>query len=291
MKTGYSLLLGEYINADAINYIDCKNFQITCPYCHEPIFKVLRKFPNSVHYLSHYNKDKAYIEECENRVSKTTKEHMEEHNMISRGQRLEYFLSVLKDEINKERSGNIEKLDELNHKLNHSYAIQFLREGILNIADFKEIKEIHAYFDDYIKDIEEIQGAFYPTEFSIYKQKKIAGDIWLHLLSAKARGNFNFLINHGYLTEISRIEKASEVRDLITYEEKLYSCMVKLIGASKSKAMGIMHFMAQYSVEPPYGIAGSHLIMKMGGGVLHEMLGCLLRLPYFDMLRNFVAKP
>ena len=45
MKLGYSLLLGEHIEAEWIEYTDCKVFQIVCPNCKEPIFKVFRQVP------------------------------------------------------------------------------------------------------------------------------------------------------------------------------------------------------------------------------------------------------
>ena len=97
MKTGYSLLLGEYVDAQKVNYVDCKQFQIVCPICKEPIFKVNRELTSTpIEYLSHYQKDKAYIAECELRVRSLSKEEIAKSNSVSRDQRLEYFLGVLK---------------------------------------------------------------------------------------------------------------------------------------------------------------------------------------------------
>ncbi len=100
MKTGYSLLLGEYIDAEKVNYLDCKLFQIVCPNCKEPIFKVDRELVSTpVEYLSHYNRDKGYVAECELRVNSLSREEIATSNNLSRGQRLEYFLSVLQETI------------------------------------------------------------------------------------------------------------------------------------------------------------------------------------------------
>ena len=38
MKLGYSILLGETLDASALQYRDCERFQVVCPNCHEPIF-------------------------------------------------------------------------------------------------------------------------------------------------------------------------------------------------------------------------------------------------------------
>mgnify|MGYP000085431440 CR=1 FL=1 len=98
MKIGYSILLGEYIDAQAINYTDCKSFQIVCPICREPIFKVERKDPPPIlHYLSHYEKSKAFVSDCELRVKGISDNEKKAENNLARGQKLEYFLSVLKD--------------------------------------------------------------------------------------------------------------------------------------------------------------------------------------------------
>lgn len=66
MKLGYSNLLGEFIDAQGIGYEDCKGFQIVCPSRREPVFKGMREsgVAEAVHYLSHYEKDKAYASEC-----------------------------------------------------------------------------------------------------------------------------------------------------------------------------------------------------------------------------------
>ncbi len=76
-ETVYSLLLGEYIEAEKISYVDCKGFQIVCLCCKEPIFKVNRENAvKSIEYLSHYDKDKSYVTECELRVEALSKEEI-----------------------------------------------------------------------------------------------------------------------------------------------------------------------------------------------------------------------
>ena len=107
MKLGYSLLLGEYIEASQIDYSDCKRFQITCAGCSEPVFKVVRdggdarseKPLTSVHYFSHYEKSKSFISECENRSNEVENADIRRTRSNSREQRLEYFLSVFAEAV------------------------------------------------------------------------------------------------------------------------------------------------------------------------------------------------
>lgn len=54
MKLGYSNLLSELIRAELIDYKDSEKFQIVCPCCKEPVFKVIRSNESiPIHYLSH----------------------------------------------------------------------------------------------------------------------------------------------------------------------------------------------------------------------------------------------
>ena len=298
MKMGYSLLLSEYIDAEKIDYIDCKNFQIVCPSCKEPIFKVERRFEaQAIHYLSHYSKDKAYVDECELRVTRISQAEIQEANSLSRNQKLEYFLSVLKDAIlENEYPQDAEKLKSVKSllsKLSQSAAVQAFRDRMSEVSrqqflNYNE-KDIYPLFDDYIKDIQQISGTFPKTSFAIEMQKRISFDIWKHLLSAKARGNFFYLFSHAYIMLMKRIEAAKDVRDLHEYEIHLHQNMRKLIDSTKQKGLNIFEKLMQYSIGPPYAIENSNLLNKMASEINHEMFGCLLRLPYFEMIRNGIG--
>lgn len=297
MKLGYSLLLGEYVNAEKIDYVDCKNFQIVCPICKEPIFKVERQFePQSIHYLSHYNRDKAYVNECELRVVRISKTDIQSANSLSRDQKLDYFLSVLRDAIlENEYSKDKEKIKSVNalfNKLCHAAALQMLRDKMYELSRHNFLQcmdaDIYELFDDYIKDIETISGTFPKTSFSIEMQKRIALDIWKHLLSARARGNYSYLFSHGYVMLMRRIEASEAVRRLYEFEKELYFYMDKLIDSTKQKGNKIFEKLMRYSIGPPHAIENSNLFKKMASGITHEMLGCLIRLPYFEIIKKAI---
>jgi hypothetical protein len=95
MKTGYSLLLREYLEASEVDYSDCESFQITCPACHEAVFKAGTE--GGRQYLSHYPAASSNVPDCELRVASTSRTLMDEQNKIARGQHLKNFLSVFHD--------------------------------------------------------------------------------------------------------------------------------------------------------------------------------------------------
>jgi hypothetical protein len=96
MRYGYSILLGELVNADLVEYGDCVDFQIVCPNCLEATFKKQRSIAESdvAHFFSHY-KAASENQVCELRVASYTKEQVEAFNAISRGQHLSDFVALL----------------------------------------------------------------------------------------------------------------------------------------------------------------------------------------------------
>jgi hypothetical protein len=156
------------------------------------------------------------------------------------------------------------------------------RQNFLRCRD----DDIYELFDEYINEINMLSGTFPKTSFSIEMQKRIALDIWKHLLSAKAKGNYSFLLYHGYIMLMNRIEAAEAVRKLYDYELQLHFHMRKLIDSTKQKGRKIFEKLIQYSIGPPYAIENSNLFNKMASEITHEMLGCLVRLPYFEVIKK-----
>ena len=293
MKTGYSMLLGEYIDSEAISYTDCKSFQIVCPICREPVFKVERNQPPpTLHYLSHYEASKAFATDCELRVKGISDQDKERFNRLSRGQKLEYFLSVLREEILKREFGtspqNVDKVRRQTIRWMNAPGVQIFRDLFhkhqLSNHEMNTPENLSILFDEYVKDIESAGGDFPITGFVISTQKRIATDIWLHLLSAKAMGNFTFLfcVAFGLLSE--RIASASKQRPLHQFEQDFMVAFGQLIRVGRQKAEVVMDALISTPIGPPYAISGSTYLSKMASEICFEMLGILLRLPYFEML-------
>lgn len=287
MKHGYSLLLGEYIEATHVEYHDCKSFQIVCPACYEPVFKVARAAEEAaVEYLSHYPETKSEPEACELRVKKISITEKDEHNTKARNQRLEYFLSVLREMIGKHPMYP-KGYEKSQAQLNRSKALKWFRDVTHEHQQKQKFgkPEFYSFVEGYVADITETGGVI-KTAFSLSVQKRIAFDVWSHLMSAKGRDNYNFLFNHAYLVVISRMQQSNEQRGWGVDEEFLASRMAKLVTTSKNRGMMIFSEMANTPVGPPFAIEGSNFFNKAAAEIMHEMVGTLVALPYFEWLKN-----
>jgi len=299
MKLGYSNLLGELLQAEKIDYTDCKNFQIVCPNCKEPIFKVNRnqEEEKSLHYLSHYNKDKSYNLECELRVNGLSKIQIETENTLSRNQRLKYFLKVLQKTIAKRHYGvdNIEIAIKNITKLNSNPYLKLFRDFEFNtylkynIASDEE--DFFSQADLYINEIKNISSEFYSTQFSIDIQKRIAFDIWKTIYTPNGKPNYIFLFHHAYFFLLNRFRLAQNERKLYDWEIFLISRMTKLLECDVKTGEFIIQEISNYNIDPPFLPEKSSSFLKIITELKHEMVGTLLGLPYFEILRESMSKP
>ena len=294
MKLVYSMLLGEYINAESIDYEDCKFFQIVCPACKEPVFKVVRSAEDCpLNYLSHYKSDAAYVSECELRVGAISREEANAANAESRNQFIKDFFSVLRQTIIRteytDSSPGRKNTKAFLARLEKAKGLAPIREiafthsieQIQNVPD----EELHEYFDSYVEDVT-TDGGDFNTQFSMETSKRIGTDIWRHILSPKAKPNYDFIFNHAFVMLISRLETAKATGGLQEWEEFMYIHMVKLIEAKGHKADKLINQLKNYPLDPPYALYPSTIFVKMLSEVTHEMLGCILRLPYLDILKR-----
>lgn len=298
MKTGYSLLLGEFVGADVLEYRDCERFQITCPACREPVFKVGRDIAGSTrHYLSHYRADKSFDADCELRVSGLRLDEMERQGSISREQRLEYFLKVLREaaldvlypegDIRRFVDGSRDWLLGQTKAMSKPFGLRILRS--LNYGALKKGKAFSSleFFrlcaDSYLEDYGGVE-----TEFSWWVQTRIAYDIVRALGSDKHQPLHDFLWNSGYLITLLRFEAgctASNASSVQQYE-RLSLYLHALFRGGKSQSIEIINKMRRDVAYPPFTEAPMDFLGKGMAEISHEMIGILLRIPYLDLIRR-----
>lgn len=281
MKLGYSMLLGEHIAADMISYGDCKRFQIICPNCHEPVFKVERPTSEStLRYLSHYEKDKAYNDVCELRVSQIKEHDIQRQNSTSRNQKLDYFLGVLRNTIFKNEYRPVtSELRRFFKQIKRSKGLAVLRDILFDFIRSSPLRNdsttLSSFMDDYLRDNDSVARMFSESALSVVVQKHIATDVWAHLLSPKAKANFDFLVDHAFIFLMTRIEQARNIRPLESWEQVIYEKMNDLRNSAR-----------QNGIEVLADLKAADLHIKLMSEVTHEMLGCLIRLPYLEILAN-----
>lgn len=291
MKIGYSLILGEHVDASRLSHRDCEPYQIVCPACKEPVFKVERKTDQTqIDYLAHYTSEKAYNSECELRVSSMSKEVLEKSDKISRNQRLEYFLGVLRELIgrNPMYPNGTTKSQAV---LNKSKTVGFLRDTHYehSCENRYTAEMFNEFVDEYIVDITQM-GGIIETSFAISVQKRIAFDIWQHLLTKKGRANYEFLFNHAYLVVMTRCQRAIDLNKAVPEMGRLLDFLSSILQTSKQKGYKILSEMGHTPVGPPFAIEDSNYFNKAASDISHEMIGCLLELQYFDILKNKLIK-
>lgn len=170
--------------------------------------------------------------------------------------------------------------------LNRSKAIGWLRLQHYEMArklswsqnDFAEA--VVGYTDDLAS-----HGVFLKTAFAATVQERIAFDMWRSLVSANGRSNYEFLFNHGYVKLLSRLEAANDGRPSPPGQLRMYRSLANLVNASKKTGMQILGEMAHTEVGPPFALEGMTLLGKAMSEVMHEMVGALIVLPYFDVLK------
>lgn len=95
MKIGYSIIISEIVKATDLDYSDCKEFQVVCPECMEPLYKKVRVHKGeSIHHLAHYEM-KESNKKCEQRVASYTQDSIFNFNKQARGQTLQKFINYL----------------------------------------------------------------------------------------------------------------------------------------------------------------------------------------------------
>lgn len=289
MKIGYSNLLGEYVKSSAVVHKDCERFQIVCPVCREPIFKVERPQEESdtLHYLSHYPASRAHASDCELRVGKISSTDMERDNRASRDQKLRLFLRVLQAAVLKQVFGsdNRNTTKRTIRSLQKSKTMSFVR-GV--VFDHLEHTGLADNFDELAVSYYEDAGQP-ETAYMELVQRRIARDMLLHISSGTARPSYDFLFNVGMIVLINRLQTSEDqgVDTPFTRRFKWYASNIAYsTGDQAKRALAEANADIAY---PPNVEAPMSYISKLTAEVHHEMIGILLSLPYFEIVRESKA--
>jgi len=293
MRIGYSILLGEFIDAEQLEHRDCEPFQVVCPTCNEPLFKVERTSEkNNSEYLSHYRQSESFDSDCDLRAQSKTQAEKIKHNSESREQKLQYFLSVFTSILEKDPFISYgQGFEKTQKQINKSKAWRFFRNRHLESArggDFGNREGFQSFADFYIQEGFKTIG-IPTTGFSTETQIRISSDLARLLLSPPGKPNYEALFNHAAMYLLSRFSNPDPEA---TPEDRFVSdsisrFIVNLIQFGEKAGMETLDEMAKTPIAPPYVNRPSSYILKVASEISHEMVGTLLRLPYFDALKQF----
>jgi hypothetical protein len=305
MKYGNSLLLGELISAEQVDYADVREnrFWIVCPVCNEAIFKVVRQTEDSrvedpaTHYFSHYEASRSYATDCELRVGRITEDDRHTIAIESREQQLKYFIATLQDAIHQhfldERSAECAATKRFGdghfRQLRRSGALAWYRD--LHYDVFQELQrrmtdeDMLAEFDLSIQSLGEEEKKDLTSNLSISTQKRIALDLLKHLTGPQARPAFDYLFDHAYTWLAIRLETNIHIDIAIGIEKDLLSALNRLPNTNRRK---VPHLLAVLSRIDHSQILGRphNAVDTLALSLRNQMLLILVSLPYLDILRK-----
>lgn len=299
MRTGYSILLGETIEAQAVQYRDCERFQIVCPHCREPVFKVRRTsgIQSDQHYLAHYSSNASYQGECDLRVAQMDHKEQEKQNHLSRDQRLAYFLGILRRTLAMDPM-YVDSAEKSHWRLDHAPGVVLIRDHA-----WETIKgERELFFDecavDYLYRLGD-SGWALATSFSLERQRQIARDMWMTITSNTGHSNFNYVFNHGLLSEGGNLGNLRDPNpEEIAMTNQMANYILALTTERKSGACEVLRLMAAHELPSGFnnerGIDSSErssYFSRLMGNIIVAMVGTLLTFPYFELLKQQYGDP
>jgi hypothetical protein len=302
MKYGKSLLLGELISAEQVDYEDVRKnrFWIVCPVCNEAIFKVVRQTEDlalDTHYFSHYEATRSYTTDCELRVRRITEAELHTIAVQSREQKLKYFIATLQDAIHQHFLDESSRLrcppkrfgDGHFRHLRRSRTLAWYRDIHYRFVDQKLQRRLNdedllTEFDLSIQTLGDEEKEHLTTNLSISTQKRIALDLLKHLTSPKARPAFDYLFDHAYTWLIIRLETNLQIDKVTGVEKDLLPVLNLLPNTNRLKLAQLLVDLKHIDHSHIFGTP-QHAFGSLGLMLRSQILIILLKLPYLDILR------
>jgi hypothetical protein len=294
MKYGYSLFLQEHVNPKDVDYEDTRLFQIVCPECKEPVFKVSRDLNDkTANYFSHYRKDETLNKQCELRVNSIPSSTINEIVVQSRNQKLSLFLKVFQDMIwdNEFDEAKIKRVKQRYYEVQRSsifseIAVYFLKYGRDLCADKQRL---WAMFDETIQNKLKSKG-IYNSDFAMNIQKEYAYDFLNYLVAGNSKKNFLFLVNVAFVQLYYDLKRKSKI-GLKDWEDVLYICFEKFF-RTRNENKRIKAFQELTSQQGMSGSTGEYIdgYLLFTIQLFQYAFSILLRIPYLEIIQKKVKE-
>ena len=287
MKTAYSLFLREHVDPRIIGYEDCRTFQIVCPACKEPVFRVCRKSSDKeVAFFSHYRKDETLNKQCELRVNRISRDTITQINVESRNQKLRLFFRVFQEIVwaNEYNDGTIKKAKQRFYQLGRSDVFASFIRGMLNQLReiVKDKNEMLDMFDESLENLKE-----FTSPFEMDLQKEFAYDFLCHLLAGHSKTNFLFLAKHAVILTLEKFEDISKKGNLRPWEQSILEYFHRFLRTqNEQKRLRIFTEMGERKMVSPYSHQDADLFVMFGSHLQYNAFGILMRIPYLQVLRT-----
>lgn len=254
-----------------------------------PVFKAVREaMPAQLHYLSHYVAAKAYAADCELRVGGFSTKNIDHQNVISRGQKIELFMRVLRDAINRFEYADYAspKIKQIFWLAERSHAVATLCDVFSAYAHLLPEDGFRDCVQQYIYDDVGAEHPMWRTGFAIEVQRRIGFDVWRSLVTPPFRKNLQFLFRHGYLMVLSRLQASLDQGTISEPSRLLRNFAERLFRASRADSMALLDEMLNTPAPEGFAEPGIDYRTKLISEINYEMWGCVIRLPYFKILEE-----
>jgi len=281
MKYGYSILLGENLPADEIDYGDCADEQIVCPECSSPVYKTMRPAGHAtVHFLSHYRRDETLGEECSLRVDSGPRGEVEARNAASRQQTLEIFMAHIRLLIAETVSHLLADQDKnVIRAIERQKAMAPMVPYIRKMFLMHGVEKMMEMGQRNVKGLMMRHVGEYDPGFGHAIQLRISTDVLRMLMTPSSASGLDTLIRASYMiTALIRNpnESATEAKD------EMRRIMIRAATTSRGKASAIFQAMEAAEAHPmdfdaPPGVRRSE---RMFDAMIPVMVSILYRIDY-----------
>jgi hypothetical protein len=166
-----------------------------------------------------------------------------------------------------------------------------LYENALTSGLLDDPEHIFITADQYIQEMTSF-GEVPKTEFSILVQRRIARDMFEALHSEFRRSNYAHLFGHSLLVLYSKWLNASShthgAQD--AFGRSFLSVLERLLSGDWNLVESAIRELMYNTVYPPFVEEAQPTFNFLAIELTYEMVGSLLRLPYFDLLRQYEAE-
>lgn len=291
MKVARSNLLGEFVDASQVEHADTHGFQIVCPCCDESVFKVARPLGDGrlSQFFSHRQANPMQIAECEMRVGSLGNEERTARNAEARGQTMSMFQSHLREALALDAWVYGTATPACLHKRMLSRPLMRPAMDVI-FSEQKRLGVDDIFEDEYRQAVREMErhGVPMKSSFAEAVQKRIARDMFAHLLTDQGRANHAWLLRHTSmrLWMVDSITEAAHRGGLTPRDEGYPPHIRLLLKSMHTKNPRIARDLSQkgYAESRRCGDTdGFYRVLTMA------MVLDVMRIPYAEMLANHRA--
>jgi hypothetical protein len=312
MRTGYSLLVDEYVDANLAEPVDCKVLRICCPVCQEKV--VLETEVGKPRFRHAAPKFPSFEAECESRSSEFDPDYCNQHNTRARQRRLEFlkwdrFKQLLgEDPLGppyKEGGGIWEetpKLLRMGALSNISYwhrriMVPCSGERLKDPVEFFATAERHLRFvEEKLPDVPEsglrrqvhLQVAFDLLQSLVAREDYDDDYDWLFVHAFRiCMGKWVSVAENAQKDQTQSEASEDDLQEHTAAGSILGHCAFKLMSDDRLEAHKAIETLIEVEIGPPVTEERMPFLIFFGADIAGEMQYALHRLPYLPLLAAY----